>query len=274
MLLPELEKILRRIELKKGRFRPVTRIGNLVARNAGRGMEFKEVREYQFGDDTRHIDWNVSSRMNELYVKQFHEENDKIVNIFLDTSSSMFASGLGKFSRRFLSLQMFSFLSLASFYNQDKLFLYTYSENIEFKSGLIKTKHELYSNLKQAEKILPTKKSNHLAPYEFLKNKFPRKSEVYIISDFANLVSMYNYKTLREIHSIYGVKLEDPIDSIDPSQLKMFSFENPESGYLSKNFYSTKMEDSKLLESFFRINLLSLNTKENPAAKILQFFKS
>jgi hypothetical protein len=274
MLIPELEKILHQVENRKGKNIFTPRFGSSISIASGRGMEFKEVREYVLGDDTRHIDWNVSSRMGELYVKEYHQENDRIVNIFLDKSASMFSAGIGKYSRYYLGFQFCAFMALLSIASGDKVFLHLYSDSVNYISGLIKSKAMVYSTLKNFLDSKPSMSTNHIAPYEFLKNKSPRKSISYVISDFSNLCDMNYFKSLKILHSINGVRISDPIDSIDPSMFNMFSISHPESsGYGRANLHSIQAKDSMILHNFFGANLLELETDKNPAKPILGFLK-
>ncbi|MCB1178279.1 MAG: DUF58 domain-containing protein [Leptospiraceae bacterium] len=271
MILAELEVLIRQIEIRKHSKVKTQRSGSIISARAGRGLDFKEVREYIVGDDTRHIDWNVSSRMGELYVKEYHQENDRIINIFLDSSASMFTGGEGNYSKFFIGFQFMAFATLLFLYGGDRIHLCSYSDEIEFISQAIKTKPQAYSILRKFYlKESSRKKTDHLLPFKFIKDKISRNSITYIISDFANLPSLEHYKSLMKIHDLNGIKIFDNIEVLNSDLFKLFFMKNPENGQ-GGVYHSSKEEDEQIIQDYFKGNLLRLNTKERLAAPIVRY---
>ena len=273
MLIPELARLLKQVELKPSLKSLTLRSGNILKTRTGRGMDFKEVRNYIFGDDTRHIDWNVTSRMGELYVKEFHIENDRLVNIFLDISASMYTGAGEERTKFFVGYQIAFFISLISVFAGDEVNVICYSESSEFSSGILKTRDSVYHAFSKINSLIPKyRESNHKIPFSLLKDKYTRKSVTYIISDFYGLEDISIYKTLLYIHDMYAISIYDPIETIDNDFFSLFYVKNPES-LKGGTYQSTYLMDSKLVYSFFLNRLLRVGTNENLGIPILNFIR-
>ncbi|MBK8394802.1 MAG: DUF58 domain-containing protein [Leptospiraceae bacterium] len=270
MILKELEKLIQEIELKYKKKIRSNRAGSILVNRSGRGMDFKESRVYMYGDDIRFVDWNVSSRMGELYVKLFHEENDRTINLFLDISKSMSFSGANSYTKFFIGFQFLAFITLLSLNTGDKVNIILYSDKTELVALGIKSKAEAYRILRKVNEFPIANKTNHLLPLQYLKNKIPRNSISYIISDFAGITDLTPYKTLLGIHELYGIRISDPIENLDNNVLKNFFVENIETN--SGGIYSSSYKsDSEILEDFFRSNLLNLKTDSDLGKSIVRF---
>lgn len=234
-------------------------------------MDFKEVRNYIFGDDTRHIDWNVTSRMGELYVKEFHIENDRLVNLFLDVSSSMYTAGGEERTKFFVGYQLAFFISLISVYAGDQVNLICYTEEQEFYSGVLKSRDGVYRAFSEVYALSPKNpKTNCTVPFALLKNKYTRKSISYIISDFYGSSPLSTFRSLSFIHDLYAIAIFDPIETLEDTFFSLFYLKNPET-MAGGNFNSTYEEDSKIIFSFFGNRLLRIGTNEDLGVPILNF---
>lgn len=271
MILAELEVLIRQIEIRRNKKLRTMRSGNIVSSRSGRGLDFKEVREYIIGDDTRHIDWNVSSRMGELFVKEYHQENDRIVYIFLDSSASMFTGGAGEYTKYFIGFQFMAFATLLFLYGGDRIHLCLYSDKLESISSPIKTKTQAYSILRKfyaRESSLST--TNHLLPFQYLKDRVGRNTISYIISDFSNLPNMDDYKSLLKIHDISGIKIFDNVEILQTDIYNLFYNKHPESKSGGK-YESVYEKDQVQIKEFFKGNLLQLNTSEKLGTPIVRY---
>ncbi|MCB1143618.1 MAG: DUF58 domain-containing protein [Leptospiraceae bacterium] len=273
MLIPELEKILRQMEIRPSRKSLTNKSGFIHSPSSGRGMDFKEVRNYIYGDDTRHIDWNVSSRMGDLYVKEFHKENDRIVNIFLDLSYSMFVDGSTGRNKYHVGFQVALFLALVSQFSGDRIQIICYSEGLVFSSGIIKIKDAIYYAFKKIQSLEFKKSdSNHSFPFEYLKNKASRKSISFIISDFYNLPELDSLTSLFRVHDIYGIQVFDPIEVEGIELFRLLYVKEPESNRGGK-LNITAGKDLKILETLFSRRLLRLRTDQDLGVSLLEFLK-
>jgi uncharacterized protein (DUF58 family) len=271
MILPELEKLIRQIEFRKSKRMKTSRSGSVLSPRAGRGLDFKEVREYNYGDDTRHVDWNVSSRMGDLYVKEFHQENDRIIYLFLDQSASMFTGGTGEYSKYFIAFQFMAFGALLFLHGGDRIHLVSYSDKIDFASDAIKTKTDAYRILRKFyEKTSTSKSTDHLLPFWYLKNRVSRNAIAYIISDFASLPNLDSYRPLLQLHEVHGIRVFDTTEVLDSDIFRYFFIHNPESkvgGQYQSQFFS----DEKIAKEFFRSRLLNLRTDADLGSEIMRF---
>lgn len=271
MILPELARLIHQIELRKNKKTQTLRAGSVVTSKSGRGLDFKEVREYLFGDDIRYIDWNVSSRMGDLYVKEYHKENDRIVFLFLDESASMFTLSASEYTKYFIGFQFIAFASLIFLLSGDRVHVATYSDKLNFLSQTIKTKGNAYKILKRLyEKRESNQKTDHTIPLRFLKNRVMRNSLAYIISDFYGVKDLQSYFPLTQIYDLNGVQIYDTIEIMDSKIFDYFFAKNPETnkGGKFQNEYELNLETAK---SFFQTKLLRLRADEDIAFPIMRF---
>lgn len=262
MILPELENLIKRLDFVRARKFKGRKQGVFLHNRPGRGMDFKDVRLYNYGDDIRFIDWNVSSRMGEIYIKEFHEENDRLVNLFLDTSASMDFSGAGDRTKFFIGFQFFAFLALLSLYSGDRINLVLYADglisvyrNLRTRESLYKILHSIYQ--RGVDKQATT---DHIFPFRYLKDHLSRKSISYIISDFAGIPNFHLYKPLREIHDLYGIRTFDTVETLwQEKAFRLFYFKHLEGGE-SDGYQSAFLQENMALKKFFRSNFLELRT--------------
>ena len=129
-LSPELLKTIKKIQVKTNHMVNDIMAGEYVSAFKGRGMEFSEVREYQPGDDVRLIDWNVTARMNQPFIKEFIEERELTLMLLVDVSSSgSFGSDM-KFKNE-IAAEVASIIAFAAIKNNDKIGLIIFSDKSE-----------------------------------------------------------------------------------------------------------------------------------------------
>ena len=178
----------------------------------GRGMSFKEVREYQAGDDTRFIDWNVSARMGHPYSKLFEEERELTVYLLIDVSaSSLF--GTFRQSKKDLITEICAVLAFSAITNNDKVGLILFSDRVEkFIPAKKGRDHVLYM---VREMILFKPHSAHtdvLKALQFLNNTTRHKSIVFVLSDFADAGYEDGLRVASKRHDVIGVQVYDKRD--------------------------------------------------------------
>ncbi|MEI7695685.1 MAG: DUF58 domain-containing protein, partial [Chlorobium sp.] len=148
--LKELQQIIRRVEIRSKRMASELFSGEYHSSFKGKGIEFSNVREYQYGDDVRAIDWNTSARKNELYVKLFTEERERSLLLVVDASASMLFGSQVR-SKRELVLEVSAVLGFSALQNNDKVGLLVFTDQIESYIPPRKGRHHLLMIL---EKLL------------------------------------------------------------------------------------------------------------------------
>lgn len=177
-------KKVRRIEIKSRGLSNNIFAGQYHSAFKGRGMAFSEVRAYQYGDDVRDIDWNVTARMNHPYVKVFEEERELTVMLLIDVSASL-NFGTRCETKRDVVTEIAATLAFSAIQNNDKIGVVFFSDKIEKyippKKG---RKHVLYIIHEMLDFHPQSKRTNLSCALEFLVSAMKRKCTAFLISDF------------------------------------------------------------------------------------------
>ena len=250
----------------------------------GRGMSFKEVREYSAGDDVRFIDWNVSARMGHAYSKVFEEERELNVYLLVDVSAStLFGTHIQ--TKKDLIAEIFAVLAFSAISNNDKAGLIFFSDKVEKHIPAKKGKNHVLYMLRELLQHQP--RSSHTdirKAIEFVNGVSKHKSIVFILSDFADAGYQDVLKTASKRHDIIGVQVYDKADAgLPPAGL--MEVQDAETGEkvlintkdaFSRHRYNQQfvqvMEDAK---QFFRsagADLLQLSTGDDYVKALQQFF--
>lgn len=180
----EIIKKVRTVEIKTRRLSANIFAGQYHSAFKGRGMAFSEVREYQFGDDVRDIDWNVTARFHRPYVKVFEEEREQTVMLLIDVSGSL-DFGTQRQMKSDMVTEIAATLAFSAIQNNDKIGVIFFTDKIEKyippKKG---RKHILYI-IREMLDFHPESKGTDMAvPLEFLSNVIKRRATVFVLSDF------------------------------------------------------------------------------------------
>lgn len=180
----EIIKKVRTVEIKTRRLSANIFAGQYHSAFKGRGMAFSEVREYQFGDDVRDIDWNVTARFHRPYVKVFEEERELTVMLLIDVSGSL-DFGTQRQMKSDMVTEIAATLAFCAIQNNDKIGVIFFTDKIEKyippKKG---RKHILYI-IREMLDFHPESKGTDMAvPLEFLSNVIKRRATVFVLSDF------------------------------------------------------------------------------------------
>ena len=180
----EIIKKVRKIEIKTRGLSQNIFAGEYHSAFKGRGMAFSEVREYQYGDDVRDIDWNVTARFHRPYVKVFEEERELTVMLLIDVSGSL-DFGTTRQMKRDMATEIAATLAFSAIQNNDKIGVIFFSDQIEKyippKKG---RKHILYI-IREMLNFQPQSKNTDVAmAVEFLTRVMKRRSTVFVLSDF------------------------------------------------------------------------------------------
>jgi uncharacterized protein (DUF58 family) len=212
----ELLKKVRRIEIKtRGLSRHIF-AGEYHSAFKGRGIAFSEVREYQYGDDIRSIDWNVTARFNHPYVKVFEEERELTVMLLVDVSGSgNFGTAISY--KRDLMTEVAAVLSFSAIYNNDKIGVIFFSDKVEkFIPPQKGRKHILRIIRELLDFKSQSHKTNLDEPLRYLTNAIKKRCTAFIISDFIVPDFEESMRIASNKHDIVALKVFDPVEKAIP----------------------------------------------------------
>jgi uncharacterized protein (DUF58 family) len=205
----ELLKRVRKIEIKTRGLSNHIFAGEYHSAFKGRGMAFSEVREYQYGDDFRSVDWNVTARFNHPYIKVFEEERELTVMLLIDVSGS------GKFGtqsrmKESLITEIAAVLSFSAIQNNDKVGVIMFSDRIESFIPPKKGRQHILRIIRELIDYKPqSRRTNLTVPLRYLVNVIKKRSTAFLITDFID----ENYDDALKIagrkHDIVGLWIYD-----------------------------------------------------------------
>ena len=212
----ELIKKVRKIEIKT---RGLTRhifAGEYHSAFKGRGIAFSEVREYQYGDDIRSIDWNVTARFNHPYVKIFEEERELTVMLLIDVSGSGSFGTTVNFKRDVMT-EVAAVLSFSAIFNNDKIGVIFFSDRVEkFIPPQKGRKHILRIIRELLDFKSESSKTSLDEPLRFLTNAIKKRCTAFILSDFIAPGFEEALRIASSKHDIVAVKVFDPVETSIP----------------------------------------------------------
>lgn len=251
----------------------------------GKGMSFSEVREYQYGDDIRTIDWNVSSRFSSPYVKVFEEERELTLMLLIDLSSSMFF-GTQKKLKSTLLAEISALLAFSAQTNNDKIGVIFFTDRIE---KFIPPKKGRTHILRIIKEILDFKaegtKTDIKNAIDFLNKTVKKKSVCFLISDFNNNDFFNPLKIAAKKHDLIAIQILDPAEEILNNDELVF-VKDPESGlfgWIDAGFAAFKhtlknefLQNKLILQRNFKeigVDLITLYTHKTFQSELLKFFR-
>ncbi len=206
----ELLKKVRRIEIKtRGLSRNIF-AGQYHSAFKGRGMAFSEVREYQFGDDVRDIDWNVTARQQRPYIKVFEEEREMTVMLLVDVSASRNFGAVGELKKEMIT-EIAATLAFSTIQNNDKIGVIFFSDRIEkFIPPQKGKKHVLYI-IRELIDFTPEHTGTELSQaLRYLTNAIKKRCTVFFISDFITSEDFSNAMTIaNRKHDVVAIQVYD-----------------------------------------------------------------
>ncbi len=284
MTTTDILKKVRELEIKSKRLTNHLFTGEYHTAFKGRGMSFKEVREYYAGDDPRFIDWNVTARMGHHYSKVFEEERELTVYMLMDMSaSSLF--GTFRQSKRDLMTEMAAVLAFSAISNGDKAGLVLFSDKVEkflpAKKGRDHVLHSVREMLSFASHSTQTDVQKAL---HFLNNTTRHKSIVFLLSDFADSGYHDALRVAAKRHDVIGVQVYDERDSNLP-KMGLLNVRDAETGktvlldtnndytrYKYAQQFQTILDDAKVSFRKAGADLLQISTGQDYVKVLQQFF--
>lgn len=205
----EILKKVRKIEIQTRALSQNIFAGSYRSAFKGRGMAFSEVREYQFGDDVRDIDWKVTARFHHPYVKVFEEERELTVMLLIDVSGSLdFGTTLQM--KKDLATQIAATIAFSAIQNNDKIGIIFFSDRVEKyippKKG---RKHILYIIREMLDFHAESKKTNLNLAMEYLTKVIKRHCTVFVISDFYASINKDTFLIVNKKHDVVAVQIFD-----------------------------------------------------------------
>ena len=206
----DLLKKVRKIEIKTRRLSDHIFSGEYHTSFKGRGMTFSEVRQYQFGDDVRAIDWNVTARYNEPYIKVFEEERELTMMLMVDISGSANFGTKNQLKSEIVT-EIAATMAFSATQNNDKIGLILFTDQIELYFPPKKGKSHVLRIIRELLEFQPKSKKTDLSQaLKFLSATQKKKAIVFLISDF--IVEDDYEKTLKiagKKHDITGIRVYD-----------------------------------------------------------------
>ena len=282
----ELLKKVRKIEIKTRRLSDSVFGGEYHSTFKGRGMTFSEVRQYQFGDDVRAIDWNVTARCNEPFVKVFEEERELTLMLVVDVSGSEFFGSGQQFKREVLT-EIAATLSFSALQNNDKVGLLLFSDQVELFIPPKKGRTHVLRIIRELLEYQPKSKQTDIrVALEFLSGILKKKAIVFLLSDFMD--DSYE-KTLRiaaKKHDLTGIRVYDKreVDIPNIGLVPMLDSETQKTRWVNTASIAVRNQYQKAhqkhvdaFETLFRKNgagTLHCSMEESYVKKLLGYFKA
>lgn len=210
----ELLKKVRRIEIKTRGLSQNIFAGEYHSAFKGRGMTFSEVREYQYGDDIRDIDWNVTARHNHPYVKVYEEERELTVMLLVDVSGSRLFGAVGDEKREMIA-EIAATLAFSAIQNNDKIGVIFFSDKIEkFIPPKKGRKHILFIICELID-FTPDNRGTDLGMVlKYFADALKKRCTTFLISDFIDEKDYYKALSIASNkHDVYGIQVYDKRDS-------------------------------------------------------------
>ena len=281
----ELMQKIRAIQIKTSHMVTELMAGEYVSAFKGRGMEFNAVREYTPGDDVRLIDWNVTARMDQPFIKEYIEERELNVMLMVDVSSSGEFGSTGKFKNE-ISAEVASILAFAAIRNNDKIGLIVFSNKIEHYIPPKKGKAHVWNIIRTILNYQPEGRLTDLnIPLEYLLKIQKRKCIAFLISDFQATNYETNVKLARQKHDLVAISISDPRERNLP-KIGLINLRDSESGEtllvdtdnreMTKLLTSYEREKWGKFKKLFRsigVDTIEIDTDGSLVEPIIRYFK-
>lgn len=227
----ELLKKVRKIEIKSKGLSKHLFSGEYHSAFKGRGMSFSEVRSYQYGDDVRNIDWNVTARSGEPYIKVFEEERELTVMLLIDISRSSFFGTSAQMKNEYIT-EISAVLAFSAINNNDKVGVLFFSDRIEKFIPPKKGKSHILRIIRELLDIEPIGKGTDIGKaLEYFNNVVKKRSICFMLSDFMSKGYESPLRVAARRHDLIGIHLYDPREEQLPN-VGLIRAEDAETGEL------------------------------------------
>jgi len=285
MLTREQLKAVRKIQIRTSHLVSDLFAGEYHSVFKGRGMEFAEVRQYQPGDEVRTIDWNVTARTGEPYVKRFTEEREMTVMLLVDASGSTRFGSVRQFKQE-LAAEIAALLAFSAITNNDKVGLVIFTDQIELALPPRKGNRHVLRVIREILNHVPRGRGTDIPlALDHLEKVVRRKSVTFLLSDFLAAELRRPLRIARRRHDLVAVVLEDPREQTLPD-LGLVALEDPESGEtcivdtgdarLRATFAGQQKAARVARDRFLRsldVDAVTVRTDQPYAQALLRFFR-
>ena len=282
----ELLKKVRKVEIKTKRLSNNIFGGEYHSTFKGRGMTFSEVRGYEFGDDVRSIDWNVTARYNAPIVKVFEEERELTLMLMVDISGSKFF-GTDNDLKKNIATEISATLAFSAIQNNDKVGLILFTDNVELYIPPAKGRTHILRIIRELIEFKPKSKRTDISTaLEFFSNVTSKKSIAFLLSDFISKDYQKALSIASKKHDLTGIRIYDKFEEEMPNlglipmidqETDKVEFIDTGSKDVRKNFKinSLKMRDE--FETTFKRNgsgTINCRTDQSYVKLLLGYFKN
>lgn len=285
MLTTELLKQVRRIEIRtKGLVNQVFS-GEYHSVFKGMGMEFSEVREYQFGDDIRNIDWNVTARYGRPFIKVFEEERELTVMLMVDLSGSLMFGSISKTKQR-VAVEVTAILAFSALKNNDKVGLILFTDKIEKFVPPRKGNKHVLRIIRDILSFNPEGNATDIkGALEYMNGTIKKRSIVFLLSDFMDQGYSKILKVVGKKHDLIGIVLDDRRENELPAigLVKLTDAETGQERWIDtssnrvrKMMRKTRSEAVNKRNALFltsRIDRIQIETGKDYIKPLVQFFR-
>jgi uncharacterized protein (DUF58 family) len=281
----ELLKKVRKIEIKTKGLSKQIFSGEYHSAFKGRGMSFSEVRDYQYGDDVRNIDWNVTARTGSPHVKVFEEERELTVILLIDVSKSSFFGSV-KQTKNEINAEIAAVLAFSALNNNDKVGVLFFSNKIEKYLPPKKGKQHVLRIIRELINLEPEDHGTDIGmALEYLNNLIKKRCICFVLSDFLAKGYEAPLKIAKRRHDVVAIHIIDPREEVLPNVglIRAVDVESGEARWIDSSSKSVRKNYSKWFDShmeYFKKTFLktgadsvTIRTNESYVNRLLEFFK-
>lgn len=281
----DLLKKVRQIEIKTRGLSNHIFAGEYHTAFKGKGMTFSEVREYQFGDDIRNIDWNVTARFNHPYIKVFEEEREMTVMLLIDVSGSRDFGTTYAFKKNIIT-EMAATLSFSAIQNNDKIGMVFFSDHIEKFIPPKKGRKHILHLIRELITFTPQNRDTDIGEaLKFLKNAIKKRCTAFIISDFIDDRFEDALKIANQKHDVVALKVYDKRETELPpigwmklkdAETDQFMWVDTSSKQVRETYRKWWLDLDAKTKTIFRkcgVDNVSVRTDEDYVKALISMFK-
>ncbi|HHS95900.1 MAG TPA: DUF58 domain-containing protein [Phaeodactylibacter sp.] len=281
----ELLKKVRKIEIKTRGLSKHLFAGEYHSAFKGRGMSFSEVRDYQYGDDVRNIDWNVTARTGTPHIKIFEEERELTVMLLIDLSGSAYF-GTSQQMKNEMMTEICAVLAFSAINNNDKVGVLFFTDRIEKFIPPKKGKQHILRIIRELLNFEPTGKGTDIGQaIEYFNNLIKKRSIAFLLSDFMAQGYETPLRIVARRHDLIGIHLFDKTETELPNVglIRAYDAENGTLGWIDtaipkvRDAYAEHFQKNQhYFQNVFRksgADTVSIRTDEPYVTALLQFFK-
>lgn len=281
----DLLRRVRKVEIKTRSLSKHIFSGEYHSAFRGRGMSFSEVRSYQYGDEVRDIDWNVTARTGEPHIKVFEEERELTIMLLVDISRSVHFGTRDPWKNEWMT-ELSAVLGFSALQNNDKVGLILFTDQIEMYIPPQKGRQHLLRIIRELLYFEPSSKKTDInVPLEYLTNVIKKKCIAFVMSDFISPPFERVLKLAAKRHDVIGMHIHDPAEAMLP-HAGILRMRDPESGKMMmvdsgdlsvtaafSNTYHANLNQFKEQFKRAKCDTMSLSTDQSYIQELHRFFK-